>query len=339
MSLRTVLRSRYLIDSDLPDGSGISIGPLIMNDGHTLLIHEFTNLDSVPVTIRFSHSLYTSRGESFLCFQSENPVLAQGLSQESNELFHSVYLIDHLILPAHSSKSIIMNFRGRPLPSDKPPADREVSEKIDDLLESQALKKQHRYFNLNGSIYLSIVKHSSIESEILKIPFSARMCISALTTDREISFDECVIGETYVKDFTIWNRSEVETTFLMVPEVNSANNIFEFSTYEFSSALEGCKSIPGFSNMRMRIHCNPTDVGEFRCSVKILNRNDFSSSLTVVIRASVSAELHRRGIDVSETVLDFGDCYVGKSTVKKFTVTNVTSTVLTVHLDSSLPEA
>jgi hypothetical protein len=52
------------------------------------------------------------------------------------------------------------------------------------------------------------------------IPFHARVCQSFMETNVEdVSFEKCVLGGVYTRDFTIWNRSEVPLPFEIYVEV------------------------------------------------------------------------------------------------------------------------
>lgn len=50
--------------------------------------------------------------------------------------------------------------------------------------------------------------------EQTSVEFTARVCRSVLKTNvEELTFDNCVVGGTYVKDFTIENYSEMPLSF------------------------------------------------------------------------------------------------------------------------------
>ena len=49
----------------------------------------------------------------------------------------------------------------------------------------------------------------------------------------ELVFDECVPGATYVKDFTVWNLSEIPLTLSVnLTEAQAESSIFEFSVFD-----------------------------------------------------------------------------------------------------------
>ena len=59
------------------------------------------------------------------------------------------------------------------------------------------------------------------------VEFAARICRSVLRTNvDELTFDNCVVGGTYVKDFTIENCSEMPLSFdITTHEVRSSPGI------------------------------------------------------------------------------------------------------------------
>ncbi len=53
------------------------------------------------------------------------------------------------------------------------------------------------------------------------VDFVSHICRSVLKIDvNELVFDDCLIGMTYVKDFTIWNRSEMQLVFTFDSKVH-----------------------------------------------------------------------------------------------------------------------
>ena len=46
------------------------------------------------------------------------------------------------------------------------------------------------------------------------IKFVSRVCKSVLkVSTHEISFEDCVVGKSFVRDFTVWNSSEMPLDF------------------------------------------------------------------------------------------------------------------------------
>jgi len=65
----------------------------------------------------------------------------------------------------------------------------------------------------------------------ISIDFAAKICRSVLKVDvHELVFDDCLIGMSYVKDFTIWNRSEMPLVFYLSAKQEPALEFTDFET-------------------------------------------------------------------------------------------------------------
>lgn len=52
------------------------------------------------------------------------------------------------------------------------------------------------------------------QHQVITVDFNSTVCRSTLKTDvSEIVFEDCVPGGVFVKDFSIWNISEIPCTF------------------------------------------------------------------------------------------------------------------------------
>jgi hypothetical protein len=62
----------------------------------------------------------------------------------------------------------------------------------------------------------------------------ARVCKSVLrVSTHEIAFEECIVGKSFVRDFTVWNSSEMPLDFELSYKV--------FRGYFNGIILEGCE--------------------------------------------------------------------------------------------------
>ena len=109
----------------------------------------------------------------------------------------------------------------------------------------------------------------------------ARHCRSVLRVDEhELAFDACTIGATAVKDFTVWNCSEVPLRFRLVLSHRGASALstsalaLSTSSYEgpeldFINAdsaerfVDGSQLVRGYSHVRVRAHLSARDAGQF----------------------------------------------------------------------------
>jgi hypothetical protein len=111
------------------------------------------------------------------------------------------------------------------------------------------------YFRISLSLVFKSQTHPSLDS-ILTIHASA--CNSLLIADdTEIEFDSCIVGNTYVRDVQIWNRSECVLLYRITPHGGKSSGKLPFSFSDFESGkvinLYEQLSIPAFSSQRLRI--------------------------------------------------------------------------------------
>jgi hypothetical protein len=111
------------------------------------------------------------------------------------------------------------------------------------------------YFRISLSLVFKSQTHPSLDS-ILTIHASA--CNSLLIADdTEIEFDSCIVGNTYVRDVQIWNRSECVLLYRITPHGGKSSGKLPFTFSDFESgkviSLYEQLSIPAFSSQRLRI--------------------------------------------------------------------------------------
>ena len=93
--------------------------------------------------------------------------------------------------------------------------------------------------------------------------FRANVCRSMLSVDAdELYFDECLPGNTYIKDFTVWNRSEIPLWFRVQSSAPNFSVIdcTLFDTNERISA-DGCR-VANYGHCHIRVTFKAQDVGE-----------------------------------------------------------------------------
>ncbi|RKO93087.1 hypothetical protein BDK51DRAFT_24729, partial [Blyttiomyces helicus] len=170
----------------------------------------------------------------------------------------------------------------------------------------------------------------------ISVKFRSRVCKSVLWTDigeTGIIFDDCVVGGTYFKDFTIWNRSEIDLYWVLntVDLSNRQDNTWlKFSDYDTGEPLDG-KLIPSYSPRRIRVTFRPREVGEFNYDLQVENGNDSANTVQALIHAVVRSVLREESLVVSSgNVLDFGDCCAGQWSKQRLVLRNVSEAPLDV---------
>ena len=94
------------------------------------------------------------------------------------------------------------------------------------------------------------------------LPLRGMVCRSVMKLDvQEIHFEDCVPGGNYVKDFTIWNRSEISLLFRLVSLADVFENtrdILECTVYDTGARLasRSCH-VPAYGHMKIRVAFRP----------------------------------------------------------------------------------
>jgi hypothetical protein len=132
-----------------------------------------------------------------------------------------------------------------------------------------------------------------------KVLFVVRICRSVLQVDvRELVFESCVLGSTYIKDFAVWNRSEMPLSYSLsckqtkhntnVPSSSSSTTpssvpspasltttpMLEFLDYETGLPLEGNGELSSYSHQTVRVGFCPRFSGEYLYAIRVKNLID-----------------------------------------------------------------
>lgn len=174
----------------------------------------------------------------------------------------------------------------------------------------------------------------------LSVKFRSSVCQSVLWTDISevgLNFDDCVVGGTYFKDFTISNKSEIDLFWLLnTVDLNNANkdDCLRFTDYDTGEVLDD-KPIPSYSYRRVRVTFKPKEVGDFNYDLQVENVNDSRNLEQTRIHASVRSVLKEETLVISSgNVVDFGDCCAGAWTTQQLVLKNVSELPMEVHLAS-----
>ncbi|KAJ3290798.1 hypothetical protein HK104_006518 [Borealophlyctis nickersoniae] len=177
----------------------------------------------------------------------------------------------------------------------------------------------------------------------ITVKFRSRVCRSVLWTDvgeTGIIFDDCIVGGTYFKDFTVWNRSEIDLYWVLntVDLSNRQDNSWlKFSDHDTGEPLDG-KPIPSYSHRRIRVTFRPRDVGEFNYDLQLENANDSANTIQALIHAVVRSGLREESLVISSgNVIDFGDCCAGVWSKQRLVIRNISEAPLEVNFSVDDP--
>jgi hypothetical protein len=180
---------------------------------------------------------------------------------------------------------------------------------------------------------------SQQQHQVLTVDFNSTVCRSTLKTDvSELVFEDCVPGGVFVKDFSIWNISEIPCTFqLRVKNVAVGHPILALTDYDTGLPVSD-GDIKSCAHRRIRVTYKPRDVGDFSYFVQLDNMFDSRNSKSIPIQCLVNPEQQQEGLLVTgvgeDGVLDFGACYSGNGTCQMLTLRNITPEALVVNLGS-----
>jgi len=208
------------------------------------------------------------------------------------------------------------------------------------------------------SLLPSVAPHKADYQHTVK--FRSTVCRSVLYSnigETGINFEDCVANQEHVKDFTIWNKSEIPLYWqLNAVDVGngSRESWLKFVDYEDSfgedvkdavdtldeqgqlpaSRSIRAKPIPSYGYRRIRVILRPKENGDFLFDLLLDNLNDASNIEEATIHATVRAV--SRGEDTltisTGNTLDFGDCCAGMWTRLPMTFNNSGTVPTEIHL-------
>ena len=220
---------------------------------------------------------------------------------------------------------------------------------VQDKSTASDLAKENRHGNsvVASSVTGSSVNNlqtASVPDYQLTVKLRSRVCKSVLWTDignTGIIFDDCVVNSSFFKDFTIWNRSEIELFWILntvdLSDQDEDKSWLKFTDYDTGEPLDYAP-IPAFSHRRIRVFFRPKSVGEFNYDLQIENQNDSSNTIETYIHAVVRAEFREDYLTiVTGNTLDFGDCCAGFWKKRRITLRNTSDTSLDLVFSSDNP--
>lgn len=341
----------------------ITLDNVYLNGLHALKRLEIRNLSDQCILVKMRSNLRNQ-----IAFQLENENISNlpikdnllnyttntvSWSREAeqypfNQLFNYINHIDQLDLEPGQTRSFILAFLPETLRYD----DASQHDQDDyDLSVIGDTTETFNMFNVTGSLFFfGYYQHNeqhvlddnqaitSLADYQVSVKFRASVCQSALWTDvveTGLNFDDCVLGETYVKDFTIQNRSEIELHWLL-----NTTDIANLDWLQFMDADTGLplshSPIPSFSSKQVRLLFLPKEVGEYNYDLQVENINDSRNVVQTKVHANARSVLRKETLLVSSgNVIDFGDCVSGSWAVQQIVLNNVSESPVEVKF---LPE-
>jgi len=213
------------------------------------------------------------------------------------------------------------------------------------------------YFNISAVINFQTIYYSSFmtgqkRSFTTSLPLSASLCTSILYVDQtEIEFEACILGNTYVRDLQIWNRSECRLIYRITPIDNSLpteNCPLRFTEFDSSRQLQFQKilEIAPYASKRIRCTFKAKNVGKKSIQFLVENINNSSNSTNINCTMVVLEKEENNTLSIetesgdtlgSGYVLDLGDCYSGLVVFKRLWARNNTTDFIHLSIDSDHP--
>ncbi|KAL4095789.1 hypothetical protein PRIC1_009160 [Phytophthora ramorum] len=325
------------------------------NENITIMQRELQQEKDRAVAVdEFNHvpfSVVRSSSKAALC--AENVYLCEGY----NELFNHIGTVDEIVLSPKETKRIMFSMCTKLTPQHNPASSSAYVAAGDSSEEERAHLSETSCFVLSGRLILqpSLVD-GSVSSRLpipeMLVPLQGQVCRSLLRLDvKELHFDDCVPGGSFVKDFTVWNRSEIPLLFKLVSPMTpwSENKELLVCTDYNSGYVIGDKTLQAaaYGHVRIRVTYRPTDIGDRFFEIQAQNLHDSRNVKTLRIHAITNQEHHREGLSIKEpngsflmsgSRLDFGDCYTGIASSKVILMRNMTEVAVHVDLTSDRPK-
>lgn len=209
---------------------------------------------------------------SVLRLSSKNVLCAENvyLSEGYNELFNHIATIDTLVLEPKETRRVVFSFCAKLTPHHQPtpsfPSSAfSFSHHADSSEEERMHLNETSCLVLTGRLVVNVQSEESSSLADVVIPLQAHICRSLLRLDvKELHFDDCIPGGSFVKDFTVWNRSEIPLLFKLITSMESTQDILTFTDYNSGYAV-GNKTLQAaaYGHVRIRVTFRPIEVCRF----------------------------------------------------------------------------
>lgn len=246
----------------------------------------------VIATEEFNHvpfSVLRSSSKAALC--AENVYLCEGY----NELFNHIGTVEDLILEPNETKRVVFSLCAKLSPQHNTSSSNSAGHASstyalngDSSEEERMHLHQTSCTNLVGRL---VVKprylDRSVSSEQVKdvwttvfpapdiiLPLQGQVCRSLLRLDvKELHFDDCVPDGSFVKDFTVWNRSEIPLLFKLVSSLSAFDETKDLITctdYNTGYVIgDRTLQAAAYGHVRVRVTYRPEEVKEFAAFFRV----------------------------------------------------------------------
>ncbi|KAI8385669.1 hypothetical protein BD560DRAFT_321778 [Blakeslea trispora] len=336
----------------------ITLDNVYLNGLHALRRIELRNLSDQSILVKMRSNLRNqiafqlenenirSIPETFEVYTTTNTVnwSREAKKYPFNQLFNLINHVDEIELAPGQSHSLVLAF----LPEKPDSTDEE-----DDFAEHTILddmSETYSMFNVTGSLFFfgyysatattieegarDVLATSSLADYQVSVKFRASVCQSALWTDAVetgLTFEDCVLGETYYKDFSIQNKSEIDLYWILNTVDLSKSDWLQFIDAETKEPLND-DPIPSYQSKQVRILFMPKEVGEFNYDLQLENVNDSRNVIQIKMHATVRSVLRKETLMISSgNVLDFGDCISGSWAVQQIVLNNVSESPVEIR--------
>jgi hypothetical protein len=318
-----------------------SLAPLVLKLGCS----EEESLIGRPWTVEAAASLSSDFGCSVL-FQQENENLrlrSSGCSGFCNELFNRTGIVETFTIEDITAPVVVVL-----IPKAITQGELRGASSIGNrrgAATSDLSLTSLREFQGAVSFVIRDVSGRQIGSAST-LPLKGRLCCSAMSLDRnELAFDDCEPNQTYVKEFSVWNRSEISLAFHL--GVSANDGVLECWNYDTNTEGSGQSVVPAYDHRRVQVRFKPTQIGERNFQLYLENKNNPENFLTVDIATSVTKEPREKLLLVtsdqgdpipSDGLLQLGDCYTGVAVRRILRVQNLSDGILDLLLTSDHPD-
>lgn len=122
------------------------------------------------------------------------------------------------------------------------------------FMELESYQQKTSYDNVTYAFVMTEKKKKYVSEYEYNLSFL--LCSSVMNVDdTEIEFDACMVGNTYVRDVQVWNRSECTLFFKISPASDVSTCPFYCTDFESSQTIGFYQKIfvPAFASKRFRI--------------------------------------------------------------------------------------
>lgn len=282
------------------------------NENLALLLPDARSAgDAGAASDEFNHvpfSVLRSSSKAALC--AENVYLCEGY----NELFNHIDAVDHVLLAPNETKRVVFSLTAKLSPqhsgggaaaggaagagayslsnADSSEEERMHLNQTSCAMFAARLVLKPRFLSRAASLEeMMNARTAAIPAPDLVVPLQGQVCRSLLRLDvKELHFDDCVPGGSFVKDFTVWNRSEIPLLFKLVSSLSAfddTKDVITCTDYNSGYAIgEKTLQAAAYGHVRIRVTYRPKEVRVNGLSVRH-GRCARSTSLTHCIRRCI----------------------------------------------------